>query len=147
MNNYSPIQLKNHAKAWLELYKLGTEEPGNGELRQASISSFFFGLEFYLKAYLASMNDAFQDGEKLKKLGHNFSAIFCEIVKVGDLELSILIKETLVNFNLFEVDVIELRYPSVGSCAIYDENFYNGTHGCDNLFNKLDKIFLDNYAF
>ena len=112
MKKYAPIQLQKRAQAWINIYNFNISSKNN-EIKANAIVCFFFGFEFYLKALLVVLNKDFQDGERLKKIGHNFEKIYYEIKKCATIDL---IKETekvIKNFNLFDVNVVDLRYPQI----------------------------------
>ena len=138
IEKYSAIQLQKKAKAWIEIYNFNIKA-GENEVKANAIVCFFFGLELYLKALLIALDKSFQDSDKLKKLGHNFGKIYCEVGECATTGLTRKTREIIETFNLFNINVADLRYPQLDSQNKYEESFYRGNHGLDDYFELLDK--------
>lgn len=146
-NKTSPQLLLDYAKGYIELYELvysNSPKISNNAKHSAAIC-FFFGLEFYLKAYLCSLDSKFYDNNELSKLGHNFNKIFCALTRSAELKDLTEIKKVIKLYNLFEVDVVELRYPEAGTQLLWPRDFYEGKHECDVFFRELDAKIRANY--
>lgn len=129
----SPQLFLESAKWWEDLYT------NNKDINNLMAPiCLFFALEFYLKAYLINLNSEFSDNEKIKKLGHNFNKIFTAITK-KEKGQSFLekIKESINNYNLFNNNVIELRYPYHKKMTVWDGQLLSGEHKFTDLFEKI----------
>lgn len=138
LNTITPILLRESAKSWIELYKLGinTKSPSR---RNASVYCFFFGFELYLKAYLAAKDAKFCQEKILKEnLGHNLSSIYNEIKKVPAANFLVQLEPIYKKYNLFDEKYIDLRYPLTHRGVELDSGLTTGNTECEKIFNLID---------
>ena len=133
----TPPLLWKRGKAWVDLYVQSISST-NADLKIAAIACLMFGLELYLKSYIALRDNEYMEDDKLRGLGHEFKSLLNEYKKYAPRDQASNLEDMLKKYNLFDINIIELRYPMADCCWGFNEELYKGQHGFNDIFHYID---------
>lgn len=133
----TPMSLLSEGRGWLRLFEYGAKD-SDRVMFMPALYCLFASFEMYLKGYIVLKDSTYSDPAKLRVLGHSFNAMYQKIHEIGPKNMSNKAKTAIKHYNLFEIDITNLKYPKSQRMILFDRNTTSGKHIFKSLYDQIE---------